>query len=382
MLDAAAARVLLGVSLRDAAAAIAAAIVWSAAAMTTEIAVTDLFRVRTFAEEVYTQAALGALDGGAATDRGAVGLAAGVGAIACVAFASLGVLASRFRNSAGGDNAPWVVRLARPRFSGALALGAPLLLLAGVPIGSLVYQAGERVTRDDDGWRREWSPAKAFGAVASAPWRHRREIGVSAQLGAAVATASVLLGGVVAWRWGRSTRPPRWSLLGVAVALAIPGPLVGLATIRLLNQPPDAALAWLGDLYGTWFAPWLAQTARLAPVAALLLWPAAASVPRSVLDAARADGAGPIARLLRVALPMRWPAVAAVWAAVFALSVGELSATALVAPPGTPPLSVRLLSLLHYGVEDRVAALCLVLVAGYAAIAWAAVAAYRRALRP
>ena len=67
-----------------------------------------------------------------------------------------------------------------------------------------------------------------------------------------------------------------------------------------------------------------------------------------------------------------------VWLVVFALSMGELSATALVVPPGTPPLSVRLLTLLHYGVEDRVAAICLAMTIASWAIGLAVIALLRR----
>src|SRR5438477_5231237 len=50
------------VSIRRAAPAIVLAGVWVAIMTTTEISVTDFFQVRTFAEEVYTQSALGTLD--------------------------------------------------------------------------------------------------------------------------------------------------------------------------------------------------------------------------------------------------------------------------------------------------------------------------------
>src|SRR5882757_699114 len=51
--------VLWHVSLRRAAPAIGIAAVWIGTIVATEISVTDFFQVRTFAEEVYTQAALG-----------------------------------------------------------------------------------------------------------------------------------------------------------------------------------------------------------------------------------------------------------------------------------------------------------------------------------
>src|SRR3954467_1323360 len=55
-------KVMWYVSIRRAAPAIALAGSWVAIMTTTEISVTDFFQVRTFAEEVYTQAALGTFD--------------------------------------------------------------------------------------------------------------------------------------------------------------------------------------------------------------------------------------------------------------------------------------------------------------------------------
>ena len=55
-------KVMWHVSIRRAAPAIVLAGVWVAIMTTTEISVTDFFQVRTFAEEVYTQSALGTFD--------------------------------------------------------------------------------------------------------------------------------------------------------------------------------------------------------------------------------------------------------------------------------------------------------------------------------
>jgi iron(III) transport system permease protein len=57
-------KVMWHVSIRRAAPAIVLAGVWVAIMTTTEISVTDFFQVRTFAEEVYTQSALGTFDAG------------------------------------------------------------------------------------------------------------------------------------------------------------------------------------------------------------------------------------------------------------------------------------------------------------------------------
>ena len=74
------------------------------------------------------------------------------------------------------------------------------------------------------------------------------------------------------------------------------------------------------------------------------------------------------------AWPCRWPALAAAWLLAFAVALGELGATILVAPPGVSTLSILIFGLLHYGVQDRVAGLCLALLALSSAVLAAAAA--------
>ena len=112
------------------------------------------------------------------------------------------------------------------------------------------------------------------------------------------------------------------------------------------------------------------QTIRALPIATLILWPALASIPQVMLDTAATDGTGRWRQLMLIAMPQRWPAVAAAWLVALAIAVGELAATVLVMPPqrGATALSIQVFQLLHYGVDDRVAAICLVMVFAIAAI--------------
>ena len=101
----------------------------------------------------------------------------------------------------------------------------------------------------------------------------------------------------------------------------------------------------------------------------LILWPALAQCAADNARRGGDEGAGWWGRLLRIAVPQRWPAVAAAWLVGLAIAVGELAATVLVMPPQqSTAISVRVFQLLHYGVDDRVAAICLVMVVGIAAL--------------
>jgi iron(III) transport system permease protein len=47
---------------------------------------------------------------------------------------------------------------------------------------------------------------------------------------------------------------------------------------------------------------------------------------------------------------------------VFILSVGELGTTLLVIPPGRETIVIKIYNLMHYGAEQMVAALCVILI--------------------
>ena len=145
------------------------------------------------------------------------------------------------------------------------------------------------MTATEAGRVRDWSAAKVAERVAVAPGEFREELRLSTKLGAAAATAALGIGTLLAWTMRGARRFP-WCRLGIlAFLLALPGPLLGIGLIRLLNQPADSPLAFLAVLYDSNFAPWLAQTLRALPLVTLMLWPALASVPQSMLDAAATE---------------------------------------------------------------------------------------------
>jgi iron(III) transport system permease protein len=127
----------------------------------------------------------------------------------------------------------------------------------------------------------------------------------------------------------------------------------------------------------TLVAPVLVQLVRALPLVELWLWTQFSSVPRDLVEAARSEGAGPAAQLLRVALPLRLPAVAAAGLIGLLLAVGEVSATLLVVPPGVTTISVRVFQLIHYGIDDRVAAIALSVFGAIGVLAALAAAATR-----
>ncbi|MEM9351763.1 MAG: ABC transporter permease subunit [Planctomycetota bacterium] len=378
--------VLRRISLPQTAPGVLAGALWVAATCVTEISATDFFQVRTFAEEVYTQAALGAID---APAPGATGLTGGDlgGGVAVLAglFAGGGLLAAgwlapllaevRSQISWGGA---WRWDDPRAKLLGGAVCLAVLVPVVATPAVSLFAKAGVEVEQTDDGYYRGWSAAKAAGLVAASPYRHRREVFWSLVIAGGASTLAVGLAVPLAWAVRTGRLPVGVLLVLGAAALATPSPVLAVWLIKLLNQPPDSPLAALSWWYDhTVLAPVVVQAVRAGPLALLLVGLPLSTVPADIISAARSDGAGWWSTLLRIAVPMRLPALAAAWLLALVHAGADAGATLLVAPPGAATLTMRTFSLLHYGAQDDVAALCLALLLGVAASAAIAAACLR-----
>jgi len=152
-----------------------------------------------------------------------------------------------------------------------------------------------------------------------------------------------------------SARPGRlWWL--VSLPLAMPSALAGAGLIWLWNRD------LIVPVYGTFWMLVLASLARFAPLAVLALAVWRSRLDPVLLEAAAIFGS-PSRAFLRVELPLLAPGVAAGAAAVFVLSLAELGASLLVAPPGRGTLALRIFNYLHYGASGAVAALAFCLMA-------------------
>jgi iron(III) transport system permease protein len=358
-------RVLWRVTLPRVLPAVIVALLWVSIVASVEISVTDFFQVRTFAEEVYTQAALGESVFGGARSLSASAAAwwLGLSISALLAVAAILVAREALRNFGNVSlRNPWRWQLAKGRWPAAALLVTIALLVAGVPLANLLFKVGGTVVQTAEGRVRGWSAAHAIARVAGAPREFADDLWLSTWIGAAAATGSVLIGSALAWSMRLSRRTPLIRILALAICFTIPGPVLGIAAIRLLNQPPGSPLAFFAPLYDSQFPTWLVQTIRALPLATLILWAAFASIPDAILESATLDGVSGWRKLAYVGLPIRWPAVGIAWLVAFALATGELSATVLVLPPGrATAISVRVFQLLHYGVEEGVAAIAIVM---------------------
>jgi 2-aminoethylphosphonate transport system permease protein len=141
----------------------------------------------------------------------------------------------------------------------------------------------------------------------------------------------------------RPMRPASRRLLGVLFFLpsAVPSVSVGLGLLVAFSQPPlllngTAAIVVLAHFV-------LVFAFAFANVSAGLM-----RLPPDYEDVAASLGARPAYRLRRVTLPLVAPYLLSAFSLSFALSMGELGATAMVYPPGWVTLPVGI-----FGLTDR-----------------------------
>ena len=184
-----------------------------------------------------------------------------------------------------------------------------------------------------------------------------REIGYTLATALGTALAAVPLALVAARGMVRPTGGGRlWRLL-VSLPFAVPAPLVGIGLIAICALP----LSPRGG--GGLALPALAALSRFVPVAAIAVLAQLRRIDPALLDAAAVFGRRPRDLIVQVYLPLLGPGLLAAAAISFALTVGELGATLMVAPPGWPTVTMRIYSYLHYGGSSEVAGLCLAMAA-------------------
>jgi iron(III) transport system permease protein len=355
LLDGSVPQVLLGITLPRAGLSLVAAILWVTVWTAGEMTVTDLFQVRTYAEELYTETAMGSEPG-----QASLKILPGIVVTGMCVLAALWI-ASRWVPSMPTvlGRPPWVFQLGRARWPLAIFMALAVFVVVGIPLLNLVWKAGVQVSVTPTGRIRQWSLGKSLSMIPFSLQRNRHELLWSFVVAAVSATFVTVVATLLAWRARSSRISAGITALLAVLTFALPGPVVGLAIISVFNRPESPIFNFL---YDQSIVPLcLAQFLRGLPLGVLVMWYALQSIPIEMIEHAELDGAGWWTRLVQIALPQRRAALALAWGIAFALALGELSAGILVAPPGVTTLTVRIFGLLHYGVEDQVAGICLAL---------------------
>ncbi len=360
LLDASPWRVFWRVTVRRALPGVGIAALWVMIMVAGEIVVTDQYQIRTLAEQLYTGWAIGSGESGVPGLRLAwlsAGLLTGMIMMILPRFFAAPAHVSYGQRP--------VFHLNRWRWPLVALVGMLFAVAVLVPIGSLVYKAGIDVRLVDGLPVRGWSGAKLLRLLVPLPgtyrlsaiWRFKSELQWTWLLGCSAASLALAVAVPISWAACRSASRAIGAMTIVAVGLATSGPLVGVTVIWLMTRCSQPWCVWIYDQ--SLFAPVLAVGWRCLPLVLLICWAGFGSLNRSVFDAAALDGAGSGTQLFRIAIPQRKLVLAVAWLAAIAIAFGELSASKLVVPPGITTVPIRVFSLLHYGIDDQAAAICL-----------------------
>jgi iron(III) transport system permease protein len=364
-------RVLMRVTLPRASGAILAAAAWVALLTAQDITVTDMTKVRTFAEEVYTQFVLPDPGGGFDVDAGVDRAVAVTVPWTILVALVLGLAVWRCEQVVPPlGSAPDPRPLVRLGPMWALTAAAVVLVIGAffaVPVASLVWKLGLH------GYPEQWSAVIGTEYLKLAARAHAGLIAGSliAAATAGVLAATLALLGCWLARDSRAIRVMLTAL--VALAWATPGPVVGAGLKTAINELMDIE-EWVTPhgpirvLFYNGPSPmpviW-AYVVRFVPCAVALLWPAVRLVPAALTDMVRVDGTRPGGELRYAIWPVTAAAAGRAAVAAGVLALGELSASKLVATPGDHTFGETFAHVvwtrMHYGVANHLAAMCLLL---------------------
>jgi len=357
-------RVFLRVTLVRARATILLAALWVAAQVATEITVTNMVQVRTYAEEVYVQTVRPELRSGLpAEDLIARAVVISIPAV-LLSMAVIFVAAYRWERSlpplVAVSTNPKVFALGRWKWPVFAASAVVVGLILGVPVGSLVWRAG-LVEQP-----RHWSAQTAIHYLVDAVRLDGRVVGFSIVEGLLVGISLAGLALLATWLARRSWPFRLFVLFLLATAWALPGPVTGLGLKEFIGQILDLThdQPVLLQLLHRGPSPlpvlWV-QIVRFFPCALALIWPVVRFIPDELHDAAALDGASAWGQLRYLVGPLALPACARTVLALLILSLGELSASKLVETAASPTFADILFMKMHYGVKNDLAAYCLLL---------------------
>jgi iron(III) transport system permease protein len=359
-------RVLLRVTLPRSRAAVGMAALWVALQTATDITVTDVMQVRTFAEEVYTQFVVPEPLSPGEGEKGPLARSLAVTfpfvmIVSVLLVWTAGVFEKTIPPRSQMNSPPLVYRLGRVRWgvwAGVVVVGG--LLFIG-PLLSLVWRAGL------EGTPPVWSMRSVLRHMSVVQRTEGPRLRDSLLVAGGAGGLCAALGLTACWA-ALDARQFRSGLLFLmALAWSMPGPVLGgglKATIdRLISLTHSA---WLRQLLwdGPSSAPVLwVDFIRFFPCAVAVLWPVVRLLPVELREQARVDGARPGRELVGVVLPLCAAGVLRAGLAVAVLALGELSAGKLVSTPDAETYAEAIFVQMHYGVTNDLAARCLWLLA-------------------
>lgn len=220
-------------------------------------------------------------------------------------------------------------------WSWAIILGSVI-----VPLGVLLFQAA------------------SLGVILAVLKTSSQEIATTLVLSATAATLLTVIAYPLSERI--STDNGRfWSFMDFVTLLpfAVPATVLGIGIIYLWNQP------LLEKVYGSAAIVVIAFTARFVPFAIRAVTAGFGQVDPSLWEAAMLFERSGFRRWLRIEWPLLRRSIAVGWLIGFIFCMNELGTTLLIIPPGYGTLLLKIYNLMHYGANQMVAGMSLLLVA-------------------
>lgn len=339
------------------------ALLATAALAASEMTVVDLYGVRTLADRFYLEFATEP-DLLAITQTLVLPIAFSVAAIVIVLvgrqkrFDIQSRVGQVDQSDEQTDFAEIESRSKLARVSAPAALIVCVMLVALVPLASLIVKVGHEVKVTEDAGGESiaeisWSAAACAERLSMAP----ADFATEYQWTAIIAIGMGLWSLMIAWPIAAKTRcGGLWQKFfdGIfMIAFLVPGPIVGLAVVRLF------AIDVIGfrTLYQETLIPtFVALSFRAVPVMYWGLRTGYQGISRHVMDSAELDFSSP-RRIWEIDFPMLKRSILVGFLAVAVVATGDVPATLPVVPPGVTTVGTRLFALLHSGARYQEAAL-------------------------
>ncbi len=337
---------------------LAGAWLWAICMTQNDMVVTNLFQVPTLCESVYQQVQFGKLRSEPIATALVLSGLCGAGMAWLMHLATPSILPRQPTSIPVGDRfAPVERKYSAERllatFAGWLMVG----FIIGLPIMSMCVRIGTESRVIEQMPTRAWSWNQA-GQSLMHGFDYAPEIGWSLSLSFwSSVVAMILAGCALACASSRMLG----SMVGLVLGflLAMPGPLVNLAVLWLLDSALPAQWSFLADR--TLIGPILALQTRCLPIAFGVIWIARSNFQRDYGDRMAMERGLAWWDRQRIWLRYASGSFLTAWMIAFLVAFGDLASYLLVQPPGVTTVAMRLFDLLHYGTRNREASLALIL---------------------
>lgn len=269
----------------------------------------------------------------------------------CLALQRYLVKPSRFQTISGKGNLTYVIRLRRWRVPALLCCFAAVAVTALLPVAALLLLSLLRFFGADI--VLENLTLRNFEIIANASMAVPEAIKHSVLLAIGTAFLCMVLGMLAAWFVERTSIFGR-GLVTALIVLTYGFPAITFAVAMMLG--------YLHAFYGTFTILIIAYVAKNLPIAFVMFRSALKQIAPELEEVARVVGAGWARTLVYVTAPLLKSSGWAVLLLIFALTMRELSMSAILTQPNTEVMSTKVMEFLETGAVELAAAMAVVIV--------------------